>query len=686
MKMRFRELSKSMRILFPGIAFVLLIVFFWFSGAKVLQAGAWVLSGSRWTDKDEHVYSDFVSRLGESKHGNLNKFIRDKTANPLYGEEDQKLNLSADCADFPYLVRAYVAYKLRLPFSYVSAISGRGGDQRYSDGNHPTGFKDHDYFDTPQRMFYAIPLVNSGYYRMAPQVEDGDSYPVKVSRESIKPGTIYYDPNGHVALVYRVTDDGRVRLIDAHPDRTVSRPWFGSKFALGGRNNGGGFRRWRPLWYSPEGSVKRLGNRNIPDFSGDDQYRKSYQLEGFSSLSYFDYVRVKLSNRGGKVRPLEDFKTMLEDAFEDVKYRAEAVNICVQRGISRKSHPGALPWNIYGTDGEWEEFSTPSRDARLKVAFMEVFERTVNMVRMAEMNDPNIEYSGGGQNLASELLSIYDSLAPRMTVAYQNSAGKTVTLGLHDVIIRLFDLSFDPYHSIELRWGAKGEELASAPDDETKRRFYSLERRLRNQAERLYNTATPHSLGPENPPDVDIRAWLTGYLGGMRPSPSTVARAQGTREVPAPEIRTAAEIAPAGIVVRQQPEVENIPSQVAKVPIPAPGPQVARENPSSPGIPKPSLDDRSGKASPSGRHPDTSPSLDDRSGGGRVAATVPVPAPAPASKKAPGAKNRPAGNEPLDESARAVCMLTESLLEGIDEIAVSFVSEGGKPPSTVSGR
>ncbi|RCK79651.1 MAG: hypothetical protein OZSIB_4123 [Candidatus Ozemobacter sibiricus] len=497
------------------LGLALLLIATWATGEAVVQAAAWVVSSPRWTDRDEKVYEDFVAALGRSKYGNLNKFIRDPQANPLYGQEDQKFSLSPDCADLPYLLRAYVAYKLRLPFGWTSAIAGRGGDQRYSRGNRPTATRDQDGCSSPQNLFGAVTLVNSGYYRMAPEIQDSDTYPVKIQRESIKPGTIYYDPNGHVAVVSEVTDDGRIRLIDAHPDRSISKPWFGAKFALGNAQNGGGFRRWRPQWYSSDGRIVRLGNHNIPDFSATDQYQKSFTFNGRGGMSYFDYVRARLSNRGDRIRPVEDFHDMLADVFEDIRYRAEAVEICIKAGIHRKPHPGALPTNIYGTDGEWEEYSTPSRDARLKVAFRDLFLRTVGWIKMAETGDPRLEYRGDGPALARELIDLYDRLNQQMRIQYINSAGQPVVLSFHDVAVRLFDLSFDPYHSIERRWGAKGAELATARDDAVKVRFYEQERRLRNQLERLYNVPTGLNLGPEHPVEVDIRAWLARYLAGQ---------------------------------------------------------------------------------------------------------------------------------------------------------------------------
>lgn len=518
----------------PALAMIAFVG--WLIAPAMVDAGAWVLSGTQWTDRDEQTYSEFVRALGESGAGSLNKFVRNPQLNPLYSEEDKKFNLLPDCADFPYVVRAYVAYKLRLPFGWVSSISGGGGDERYSDRNKPRNFASHDSYQTPQGVFGHVTLVNSGYFRMSPEVESSDTYPVKIQRASIVPGTIYYDPNGHVALVYQVTEDGRIRMIDGHPDKSVSRPWFGSKFARGSARNGGGFRRWRPMYYSADGAMRRAGNLAIPDFSAADQYQRAYDFGTLGGLGYFEYVRVKLSSSGGLIKPLEEFGIMMDDIYEDVKYRAEAVSIAVQKGLSRKEHPGFLPWNIYGTDGEWEEYSTPSRDARLKVAFAEFFNKTVQMIGLAERRDSRLQYGGSPGQLAQELLAIFDEKSPQLTITYQNSLGHPVVLSFHDVIRRLFDFSFDPYHSPELRWGARGQELLTAKDGASKRKFYEQERRLRNQLERLYNCQTALAMGPEQAIDVDVRKWLVDYLGGQRGAGAMIALGPACFGGPGPNV------------------------------------------------------------------------------------------------------------------------------------------------------
>jgi hypothetical protein len=555
----------------------LVLMLFLLAGSFAAEAAAWKLSRNFWSEEDEKAYSNFVVALGRSKYSNLNRFIKDPKANPLYGEEDKKFNLYPDCADLPYLIRSYVAYKLRVPFSYTASIAGRGGDQRYSKGNRPTSFKDQDYFKSPQQVFNQVVLVNSGYFRTTAEIEDSDFYPVKIAKKSIIPGTIYYDPDGHIAIVYEVEENGRIRVIDAHPDRSISKPWFGAKFTRGGKDNGGGFKRWRPVRYTSEGKIIRTRNHNLPDYSADDQYQRSFSVKGRNGLGYHEYVRLSLCDDARKSDPVSEFAFMMKDLHEDISYRAIAVNLSIEKGISKRSHPGALPWNIYGTDGIWEEFSTPSRDARLKVAFREFYDRTRQMIIEAEQN-----HAAGGpayaRQLAAAFLQQYQTLSQQLSVSYINSIGRRVLLSFDDISTRLFDLSFDPYHSIEYRWGAKGEELASSPDDQTKRRFYQLEYRLRNQLERVYNQPTPLSMGPEQPPAIDVCGWLAGYLKGQ-PVDATIVAFNRELIAPLPAVKQPAIDIPQATAPEQKatPAVSPTSAESKDTPVSMPAEKTAKK-------------------------------------------------------------------------------------------------------------
>jgi hypothetical protein len=56
---------------------------------------------------------------------------------------------------------------------------------------------------------------------------------VAVDRDHVQPGTVIYDPDGHVAVVYKVEPTGRVFFIDAHPDHSLSFGEYSTRFDHG---------------------------------------------------------------------------------------------------------------------------------------------------------------------------------------------------------------------------------------------------------------------------------------------------------------------------------------------------------------------------------------------------------------------------------------------------------------------
>ena len=92
---------------------------------------------------------------------------------------------------------------------------------------------------------------------------------------------------------------------------------------------------------------------------------------------------------------------------------------------------------------------------------------------------------------------------------------------------RLWDMSFDPYHCVERRWGATDpQELASCKDGAVKTAWYEAEQHLRFQIDRTYDVDMGHDLaslqapgkglysgrGVEAPPEVNIPALLASNL------------------------------------------------------------------------------------------------------------------------------------------------------------------------------
>lgn len=462
-----------------------------------------------WNDHFEQEYAQFVERLGRSvaarRCRTLDVCLRSPEHNLIFDPwTDPKLELDVDCGDLPYVLRGYYSFKRRLPFGFVCAVKGTGPHVRYMADVTPARFCQWTQYGSPRAALrQMIDQVHSGMYRMGPEVENADFYPVEITRVGVRPGTVYYDPNGHVLVVAEVRADGSVYLMDGHPDGSLTWKRFGEAFALGGRGQGGGFKNFRTQRFEG-GQVVRAKNGELPLYDGASQWNKAlWQIDG--KRSYHAFIRQTLAEPDAAHSPVEDFREQVRALCRDVSERVEAVEVAITAGLAQRAHPGELPDNIYGTVGDWEVYATPSRDARLKAAFRELHESVSGLLRS----------SGLLQELGAAWRE--ETAQPGCRFTYKSSTGQPVTLTLGEVLERLFRLSFDPYHCPELRWGAAlgSAEAASCPIDATKLDFYGREQRLRNRIDREYGEPTPPSSGPAEPPDLDVRRLLG--VSGERP-------------------------------------------------------------------------------------------------------------------------------------------------------------------------
>ncbi len=497
-----------------------------------------------WTEADEKAFGQFIFELGDSGCNTVDRCLHDPR-NPYRGSDPPDFHFESDCADFPYVLRFYFAWKRGLPFSYISDIEPRGPshDWRYSAaGNrviartYPEG-----------RNGYAIlndirDAVSSATYRMDPELEEPlpqDFYSPAINTKGIRAGTTIYDPNGHLAIIWKVERNGRIRYLDAHPDYSVTRGFYDVRFTRTLPGRGAGFKNWRPQ--ALEGAHKKADgtldggevvltpNKQIADFSVEQFYGNGtrpaddeHWADGTFTLNnehvgYYDYVRGQLAGGTLLFDPLREVADMVDANCDDLQYRVQAVDFAVQAGLNKQNQPDRLPANIYGTGGDWETYSTPSRDARLKTAFKELRDAAGRFVWMAANHDKKIAYKG--KNLAADMLAIYDAHAGQCRVTYTRSNGSKVTIGYEEARRRLFALSFDPYQCPERRWGASDPaELSTCPDSTLKTAWYVAEQKLRNQIERTYDARMDFALGELNtpgpgkgvdtPPDTDVRAYL----------------------------------------------------------------------------------------------------------------------------------------------------------------------------------
>lgn len=510
----------------------------------------WTITKDSWSETDERRYSEWVQALGESGCRTVDKCLKDSRNFLANSAEKASVSWSGDCGRFPYILRAYFAWKNKLPFGYVSGVAavGETRDLRYSpQGNRVTARSSivqsdaRSPIDGVAAVKKATRSVYTAMHRFNPDsdMSNGlffDLYPVKVTRDQIKPGTVLYDPNGHVAVVYKVEADGRIRFFDAHPDDSVTRGVYGEKFIRSRPGNGAGFKNFRPIKLVGAtrladgrligGKITTVANAQIPGYSKEQYYgthpdanswSKGKFIHNGTTLEYYDFVRTRLALGDLKYHPVEEMVNGIEALCGDLEDRVHAVDGAIAAGTHRKAQPDRLPRNIYGTDGEWEEYSTPSRDARLKASFRELRTRTEQFIQMYNQRNPRIDYKGS--NLIRDLRAAYEQAAGACKISYKKSNGAIQTLTFDEVAKRLFLLSFDPYHCVERRWGAYDTaELNSCADGSVKQAWYQAEQRLRNQIERTYDTRMDFNLaglrskapgsGVDQAPDVDLKTFL----------------------------------------------------------------------------------------------------------------------------------------------------------------------------------
>ncbi len=254
-----------------------------------------------WNAGLETRYGRFVQRIGQAvaagRCRHLNDCLNNPAINPLHEPNSRPLRFRADCADVPYILRAYFAYRNRLPFVWTRTMTGRGGDPRYLLDARPTGQRRWTEFATPRALFEGIGSeVHSGYFRQAPELDAGDTYQAAISRAAIRPGTVFYDPNGHVLVVYEVTAQGEVRLFDGHPDNSLSHPTLSARQELGPGRFGGGFRNFRPFTFR-RGEPSFLRNRQLPLWGGRAPFDAARHRVAGAPAPFHAWVQSRLATR-----------------------------------------------------------------------------------------------------------------------------------------------------------------------------------------------------------------------------------------------------------------------------------------------------------------------------------------------------------------------------------------------------
>lgn len=323
-----------------------------------VQQGPWRITKTEWSEADEEGFGRFVRAIAESGCQTTVSCMQ-SAANPYRDSDPPNFAFHADCAKWVYMLRAYYASKNGLPFSYVSRIASEGNDPRFSTTSNSV-VERRDIADAGTAIDAVAVLkrlhdeVSSATYRMDPAQEtplEQDFYSPKIAPGAIRAGTAIYDINGHVMLVYAVTEDGSILYLDANPDQSVSRGIYGPQVPQSRIALGGGFKNFRPLKLEgaqklPDGTyigghVVLAANDAIADFSleqyrgnaNDDSSPAQFRYNN-ASLNLYQFARASMSRGGFAYNPVYELQVSMNALCQDAIGRARGSDARIESGIA----------------------------------------------------------------------------------------------------------------------------------------------------------------------------------------------------------------------------------------------------------------------------------------------------------------------------------------------------------------
>ena len=300
-----------------------------------------------WDRGSEALYSAWIEHLFDAppdvalSFDTLQEVLADPERNLLHdhlglGEDDARSALGAppDCADLPYVLRAYFGVEVGLPSATGHAAEARRRARRAAAPLRtvaPGATGDARGWFAPVVATQVMDTVHSGSARTALADDATDFYPVALTRAALRPGTVYADPYGHTLMIVQWVPQtaergGMLLAVDAQPDNSVARKrfWEGTfLFADDVPGAGPGFKAFRPLVAPrPAADVAPLANaalarrsalRAVLARAGDAHARRVLRAHGPAHQS------------GRASRPLQAYGETLDALVEQLETRVDSV-------------------------------------------------------------------------------------------------------------------------------------------------------------------------------------------------------------------------------------------------------------------------------------------------------------------------------------------------------------------------
>lgn len=307
--------------------------------------------------------------------------------------------------------------------------------------------------------------------------DDTDLYPLPLTRDALRPGSVYSDPYGHTYTLVSwrpqtKTDSGVLLAVDAQPDETINikRFWRGNfLFSPLGKIDGHGFKAFRPISVdtSREGKTQLdlLSNWQIALAHGYQNY--SNEQEQLDAAGF--YGRMESLINPEPLSPVLAYKELHRALHRQFKQRVKEIDLAQEYAKRNPGETIEMPRGqaIFRTTGPWEALSTPCRDLRLLVGIDALRDFPEQAMRVAPQP----------ARLKAHLEQLHQRWSVERRVVYTRSDGQKQELNLLELLSRSveLELGWNPNDCPEVRWGASADSAegksckARAPEEQQKR-------------------------------------------------------------------------------------------------------------------------------------------------------------------------------------------------------------------------
>ncbi|WP_157755510.1 hypothetical protein [Neomegalonema perideroedes] len=404
-----------------------------FAAPQEAEAAVWTAT-NQWDENWERRYESWV---------------RDAFHKDYFHNSADRLTfgLELDCADAIYTMRILFAHENSLPFA-INAPGGKGvlsNDMTRWDNYRPTLREEQDdgtwttyqgpAYDETQKLRAFIEHVNDATVTWSLV---NDTYPVALSE--VRPGDIYLIPGTHAYIVKEVAPTGAMTTLSASSPRAW-RPMavvdnFPSEVPKDASNRDG-YRRFKPEAHLRTAPA-RVPGASLEQWSVAKSVGGDWSAFAMATQEALAKIQETFPQKADRL-----FGTLCNYAIQ----RVDVVNIALDALRRKQENHGS---SCFGA-GEYGEFSTPTRDAKLAGHFR-VLQTLTQDPQWAAQDFPakraiqSIFTRGGGAMGDEEMLAA-------CAVPFDYMGGRRMDLRQLREAIDAKRVASDPHAPLDYRWG-----------------------------------------------------------------------------------------------------------------------------------------------------------------------------------------------------------------------------------------